>query len=108
MSFVDSNFSTKSRLFLMRKGRSPNPKTAANRAKAPSSSIASRYSLPEYPAIEARSAVIPCVAGRYGEIDRKKLGRISRGNAPPEAEIWSTKNSTPKAFPAFPKVAMKV
>ena len=108
MSFVDSNFLTKSRLFLMRSGRSPNPKTAANRAKAPSNNIASRYSLPEYPAIAARSAVIPWVAGKYGEIDRKKSGRIAKGKDPPAPVICKTRNSTPKAFPALPKVAMKV
>ena len=70
--------------------------------------MASPYSCPAYPAIDARSAVIACVAGRNGETEEKKDGRIASGNAPPAPEICRTRSSTPRALPAFPNVAMSV
>ena len=49
-----------------------------------------------------------CVAGKNGETDEKKDGRIASGNEPPAPEICRTRNRTPRALPAFPNVAMNV
>ena len=105
---MDSSFSTMRRLLRTSSGRSASPRNAANRMKEARNHMASAYSCPEYPAIDARSAVIAWVAGRNGDTDEKKGGKIASGNAPPAPEICRTSKSTPRALPAFPNVAISV